>query len=309
MVHQRRMGGWCQTNVLLVTAVVRSYNRAEYLREALDSVLGQTRPPDQVLVVDDGSTDATPDVLAAYSVEVLRLQHTGNPAAVLNAGLRAARGDLVALLDSDDVWLPDKLARQVRLFADPGVGFVYGNVCVLFADGRRSEPVLRADQIVNGCLLPTLVRNMCVHPSTLMVRREWLAPVDEAERVNEDFFLLLRLARMTAAACVPEPVALIRQHAGMVSTDHGLAAYTAAIRALSSLVDDPSVSRKVRLSAHRSIGRYHTHVAKALLEQHAIAEARQHAVAALLNHPLHRPAWRWAAIAAIRSLSRPAQSP
>jgi glycosyltransferase involved in cell wall biosynthesis len=297
------MVGWCQTIVLLVTAVVRSYNRADYLRQAIDSVLAQTRLPDQVVVVDDGSTDATFDVLASYSgaVEVLRLPHSGNPAAVLNAGLRAARGDLVAFLDCDDLWLPDKLARQVALLANPDVGFVYGNVCLLSGDGQRSAPVLRPDQIVNGCLLPTLVRDMCVHPSTLVVRRDLVGLVDERERVNEDFFLLLRLARVNSGACVPEPVALIRRHAGMVSTAHGLSAYTAAIRALSSLVYDPSLPRAVRLSARRSIGRYHTHVARQLVAEHRHADARKHALAGLANHPLHRPAWRWAAIALLRS--------
>jgi glycosyltransferase involved in cell wall biosynthesis len=300
------MVGWCQTIVLLVTAVVRSYNRADYLREAIDSVLAQTRLPDQVVVVDDGSTDATCDVLASYSglVEVLRLPHSGNPAAVLNAGLRAARGDLVALLDCDDLWLPHKLARQVDLFANPDVGLVYANVCLLSLDGQRSAPVLRRDQIVNGCLLPTLVRDMCVHPSTLVVRRGLVGQVDERERVNEDFFLVLRLARVTSAACVPEPLALIRQHPGMVSTAHGLSAYTAAIRALSGLVYDPTLPRAVRLSARRSIARYHTHVAKALLEEHAVPEARQHALTALANHPFHRPAYRWAAIALLRSLAK-----
>jgi glycosyltransferase involved in cell wall biosynthesis len=300
------MLGWCQTIVLLVTAVVRSYNRAGYLREAIESVLGQTCPPDQVVVVDDGSTDATAEVLAAYGgrLDVLQLAHTGNPAAVLNAGLRAARGDLVALLDSDDVWLPDKLAQQVRVFADPRVGFAYGNVCLLSADGQQSAPVLRPDQIVNGWLLPTLVRDMCVHPSTLVVRRRLVGQVDERERVNEDFFLLLRLARVTLGACVPEPVALIRRHADMLSTAHGLEAYTAAIRALSTLVRDPSLSRPVRLSARRSIGRYHAHVARQLVSQGRFAAARTHALSALANHPLHRPAYRWAAIALLRSLGQ-----
>jgi Glycosyl transferase family 2 len=298
------MRGWCQTIVLLVTAVVRSYNRAAYLGEALDSVLGQTRPPDQVVVVDDGSTDTTPDVLAGYPVEVIRLEHTGNPAVVLNAGLRAAQGDLVALLDSDDVWLPDKLARQLALVQDE-VGFVYGNVCLLSADGQRSAPVLRPSQIVSGCLLPTLVRDMCVHPSTLVVRRAMLGQVDESERVNEDFFLLLRLARLTHAACVAEPVALIRQHPGMLSTAHGLAAYTATIRALTTLLHDKTISRQVRLAAHRSIGRYHTHVARALYAQHQLIEARHHALSGLAHHPFHRPAWRWTTLAFLRSLAPP----
>jgi Glycosyl transferase family 2 len=292
-----------------VSVVVRSYNRAAFLGAALDSVLGQTVKPDQTLVVDDGSTDATPDVLGRYSgsIEVVRLTHTGNPAAVLNAGLRAARGDLVALLDSDDLWLPEKLERQLDLLRDERIGFVYGNVCLLGSDGLTSAPVLRADQIVTGDLLPTLARDMCVHPSTLVVRRAWLeriGPLDEAERVNEDFFLLLQLARLTSAGCVPRPIALIRRHPGMVSTAHGLAAYTAAIRALEGLLREPDLPAGVRRDAHRTIGRYHAHLARQLVQHHEPSAARHHALAALAHHPLHRPAWRWALAALIQRAPR-----
>ena len=293
-----------------VSVVVRSYNRATYLALALESVLGQTRPPDQVVVVDDGSTDATPALLETYraGVEVIRLPHTGNPARVLNAGLAAVNGDAVALLDSDDVWLPDKLDRQVRVLeVDDQVGFVYGNACLMLPNGDRSEPVLRREQIVSGTLLPTLVRGMCIHPSTLLVRSACLdqvGPLDESERVNEDYFLLLRLARSTLGACVADPVALIRRHPGQVSTAHGLQAYTAAIRALEDLLRDSSLPAGVRAEARRTIGRFHAHVARALLDNSQpvdAAAARRHALAALVHHPLHRPAWRWGLAALARS--------
>jgi glycosyltransferase involved in cell wall biosynthesis len=271
-----------------VSVVVRSYNRADYLGQALDSVLAQTLAPTQVVVVDDGSTDATRGLLEAYRgrVEVIELPHSGNPAAVLNAGLRAADGDYVALLDSDDVWLGDKLERQLALLgADERIGFAYGNACLL-TDGRRSPPVLRADQIVQGQLLQTVVRDMCVHPSTLVVRRIWLdriGPLDERERVNEDFFLVLSLARFTWAVCVAEPIALIRRHPGQVTSAHGLAAYTAAIRALEGLLRDPDLSPAVRLEARRTIRRFHVHLTRQLLQppHRDPARALRHALAAL----------------------------
>src|SRR5919204_485908 len=89
-----------------------------------------------------------------------------------------------------------------------------------------------------------------------------VGPLDERERVNEDSFLLLRLARVTLGACVPEPVALIRRHPGQVSAAHGLQAYTAAIRALEDLLRDPGLPGSVRRSARRTIGRFHAHVAR-----------------------------------------------
>jgi hypothetical protein len=267
-----------------LSVVVRTYNRADYLRHALDSVREQTQPPDEVVVVDDGSTDATPRIVAEYGVRYERLPHTGNPARVLNAGLRAARGDLVALLDSDDVWLPRKVEQQLGLLqADASLGFVYGNACLLLPDGQTSAPVLGRDQIACGDVLPVVVRAMCVHPSTLMVRRallERVGPLDETERV-----------------------ALIRRHAQQVTTEHGLLAYTVAIRALLPLAYDPSLSSTVRAEARRTIGRHHAHLAKTLLSQRDLAAARRHALLGLRFAPLHRPAWRWAAAALLgRSL-------
>jgi glycosyl transferase family 2 len=297
----------CST--LPVSALVRTYNRADYLGEALDSVLGQTRPPERVLVVDDGSDDATPEVLARFGarIDVLRLDHTGNPTAVLNAGLAAAGGEAVALLDSDDVWLPDKLERQLGLLAaDERLGFVYGNACLLGADGRRSAPVLRPEQIVHGDVLPVLARDMCVHPSTLVVRRRWLdrlGALDERERANEDYFLLLRLARLAPGACVSQPVALIRQHPGQVSQAHGLTAYTAAISALEELLREPDLRPDVRRQARQTIARYHAHVARELVRRDQPHDAWQHARAALAHNPLHRPAWR-SALAAALTLTR-----
>ena len=290
-----------------VSVVIRTYNRAPLLGPAIDSVLAQSVPADEVLVVDDGSSDATPSVLANYAgqVEHLRLPHTGNPAAVLNAGLRAARGELIAVLDSDDLWLPTKLEQQLaRLATSERVGFVYGNVCLLSDDGRRSAPVLRPEQIGRGWILPIVVRDMCVHPSTLLVRRELVervGPLDERERVNEDFFLVLRLARLAEAACVPEPVALVRRHAGQVSLAHGLAAYTAAIRALEQLLREPQLGPGVRSSARRSISRLHAHVAKQLVLSGSPAAARRHAMQSLARTPWHAPAWRWGLVALARS--------
>jgi Glycosyl transferase family 2 len=290
-----------------LSVVVRTYNRAEYLRQALHSIQHQTLVPDEVIVVDDGSTDETPDVAAEYAVRYTRRPHTGNPPAVLNAGLRAATGDLVGLLDSDDVWLPRKLEQQrALLMADPRTGFAYGNARLLLPDGQQSAPVLHPTQIVRGDVLPVVVRSMCVHPSTLLIRRallERIGPLDETERVNEDLFLVLKLAREMHAACVADPIALIRRHPEQVSTAHGLLAYTAAIRALTPLLADNGVPAAVRAEARRTIGRHHAHLARSLLAQHDVGRARQHAWLGLLFAPRHRPAWRWAAAALVgRSL-------
>ena len=105
-------------NPPLVSCIVPVFNGERYLAEAVDSILAQTYRPLELIVVDDGSTDGTPGIVRAYGTRVrgVRQENAGAPAA-RNRGLRAARGELVAFLDSDDLWHREKLTRQVARFA------------------------------------------------------------------------------------------------------------------------------------------------------------------------------------------------
>ena len=104
----------------LVSVIIPTYNRAACLREAIESVLSQTYKQFELIVVDDGSTDATGELLLQYGAK-LSVLHTGHggPSAARNCGIAAARGDYIAFLDSDDVWLPDKLRAADALFPGP----------------------------------------------------------------------------------------------------------------------------------------------------------------------------------------------
>src|SRR5919201_1733113 len=101
-----------------VSVVIAVYNGARWIAETLDSVLAQSFPRFEVIVVDDGSTDATPAVAASYGdrVRYLRQDNGGQPSA-RNAGIRAARGSYIAFVDADDLWVPTKLQMQVDFLA------------------------------------------------------------------------------------------------------------------------------------------------------------------------------------------------
>jgi glycosyltransferase involved in cell wall biosynthesis len=101
----------------VISCVIPVYNGERFLAEALDSVLEQTRPPEEVIVVDDGSTDGTPEVAARYAgrVTCLRQDNAGHEVA-RNRGVASSRGDLIAFLDADDLWHPEKLAKQAARF-------------------------------------------------------------------------------------------------------------------------------------------------------------------------------------------------
>jgi glycosyltransferase involved in cell wall biosynthesis len=125
----------------LISCVVPTYNSERYLRAALDSVLAQTYRPLQMIVADDGSLDATIGVVAGYGEQVeLVCQPTAGPAATRNLGLRAARGELVAFLDADDLWHPEKLARQAACFdARPELDVCVTYVQMFWGDDLTEE--------------------------------------------------------------------------------------------------------------------------------------------------------------------------
>ncbi len=290
-----------------VSVVIRTFNRAEYLRAAIESVFAQTFRDFELIVVDDGSTDDTPQLLADYGDQLtpIFLSHTGNPATTFNTAVRATRGEFIAILDDDDLWLSHKLEAQVGLLdRSHRAGFAYGNARLLYPDGSTSPPALAPDQIVNGSVLRTMIRNICVHPSTLLFRRECLARVelpDERQPVAETFLFSLNLARAAEVVCVREPITLIRQHASQLNTARGLSNYQAAIAALEILLQDHTLPLSAQVEAHRSLARFHTHLAKNFVQLGRVGEARRHALRALARYPLHRPAWRWALQSTLKS--------
>src|SRR3954452_5019375 len=112
-----------------VSVILPVYNREQTVARAIRSVLAQTSTPLELIVIDDGSTDGTHDVLDSFGsqITVIEQPHAG-PYTARNRGLRAARGELIAFIDSDDARLPERLAAQMPLMVRPGVGLVFGRV-------------------------------------------------------------------------------------------------------------------------------------------------------------------------------------
>jgi len=132
----------------LLSVVIPSFNMARWIEAAVQSVLDQTLRDLEVVVVDDGSTDATPQILAAIPDKRLRVvrQTNGGLAAARNTGIRAARGVFLGLLDGDDTWMPQKAERQVAVLQrDPGLTLTYSHSAYLDEDGTPSGLLLRSD--------------------------------------------------------------------------------------------------------------------------------------------------------------------
>ena len=187
---------------LTVTAIVPTFNRCNYLGEAIRSLLGQTRRIDQLIIVDDGSTDDTPRVVESFGGLVTSLRKAnGGKSSALNFGLKHALGELIWVFDDDDLADPTALARFVRAFEDnPDCGFVYGNydhfatspgtawrtkACFF----RPSDP---------AALYPALLENCSIFHCGMVARRscyESVGPFDELLLRSQDYEMLLRISR------------------------------------------------------------------------------------------------------------------
>jgi glycosyltransferase involved in cell wall biosynthesis len=189
-----------------VSVVIPVYLSERYLAEALGSILGQTRPPDEVLVVDDGSPDASAAIAEGFpGVEVLR-RANGGVSAARNTGIAAATGDLLAMCDADDRWEPTKLARQLAVLAErPDVDVVFTAI---------EEFVEPGTDAVATHVRPAFERSTGPLPSSMLARRWAVAaagPFDESLRVGDWIEWYLRLADTGAVAHTIDEVLVHRR--------------------------------------------------------------------------------------------------
>ena len=213
--------------MMLVSVVIPVYNRRSLVAGTVASVLAQTYPDIEVLVVDDGSTDGSADVLEQTfgdRIRVVRLPTNQGRSTARNTGWALAGGELVAFLDSDDLWAPEKLARQVPLFADPAVVMAHSWVEKIDADGRPlvadSAALAREFTLAaaRGSDYAGLTETWCrLYTSAVVVRREALRSsggFDPQIGNFEDWDVLWRIARTGRVVLVEEPLVLHRTHPG-----------------------------------------------------------------------------------------------
>jgi glycosyltransferase involved in cell wall biosynthesis len=205
----------------LVTVVVPTWNRLPLLQEAIASVMAQTYSRWELIVVDDGSTDGTPEQISALGDERIRAvacPHTGNIGRLRNIGAAAGSGELIAFLDSDDVWLPRKLELQIEALTDSHARWCYTRFEMMDSCGK---PVpMRAGQFrpISGSIVRDLLTSEAsVSISTVLVKRDLFETVgqfsdDPRLILREDLEFHLRLAAKAEVAAVPELLARVREH-------------------------------------------------------------------------------------------------
>ena len=204
-----------------ISVVLPTYNRAWTVKAALDSILAQDYANLETIVVDDGSSDDTPALLSAYEgrVRIIRQANRGVSAA-RNAGIRAASGELIALLDSDDLWLPGKAAAQAAFFAAQADALICQTEEIWIRNGVRVNPGKRHRK-AGGMIFERSLALCLVSPSAVMMRRSLLDEVglfDESLPACEDYDLWLRIAWRHPIHLIDRPLILKRGgHADQLS--------------------------------------------------------------------------------------------
>lgn len=216
-----------------ISVVIPAYNAEAFIGDTIRSALAQTLVPLEIIVVDDGSTDHTAEVAASLGCHVIR-QVNGGVCVARNAGIRVARGDWIALLDHDDLWLPQKLERQVAASAACPDVFCFATDFHRLRGGEALSPSCLAtpaygfDQMTRYDVQPGITR--CPHagveilgpgwflfPSSMLIRRDVLIDVGmfrSEQRLCEDVDCFLRVLRRTELVVVREPLWSWREHSG-----------------------------------------------------------------------------------------------
>lgn len=249
-----------------ISVCMAAYNREATIGEALDSVLAQVRPADEIVVVDDASTDRTAEKIAAYGERVRLLRratNSGLPAIARNEAIRAATGTYVAFLDSDDTMVPERLAWQAEdLDAHPEHALCHGYV--RYMDRTSQVGSIRHEGAIpaSGHCAHDLLRHCFITTSAVMVRAEVFRQIGYFSetarlRVGEDYDLFMRIATAQAIGFVPrvvghyrvsdlsitQEVSAWRQNPEDVLTHEGFLQHAA-------VEGDPAFRSKVRASLH-----------------------------------------------------------
>ena len=207
-----------------VTTVIPAYNVEHYIREAIESVLFQTYKDIELIVVDDGSTDRTTEIVKNFGSKIEYVRHAENKglSVARNTGIRQAKGKYLAFLDADDIWIPTKIEEQVKLLeGNEDLALVYSNCHKIDRSGAHMGMLLDSVKLHRGFVLKDLLLSSFITTSSVVIKKQVLDEIgvfDEHFFVSQDFDLYLRIAECHKIDFVDAPLLKYRVHSDTLSS-------------------------------------------------------------------------------------------
>ena len=293
-----------------VAVVIPTYNRAHLIAETIDSVLTQSDVDLEVVVVDDGSADDTSTVVGKYRdrVRYLRQPHSGNPASARNLGAQVTGSVYLAFLDSDDVWRPGKIARQITwLLKHPDHGMVFTDAAIMDARGQidlAAGTFLTQNRWSGRTSLEELFSGNFIPNPTPLVRRAVFdgAGGFDPSLYHADYDLWLRIRAVHSIGCLPEVTAQVRRGHSRMSSN-GLAMLMGDVVVLEKFrYCFPSEYRSLGATGRRRFSDAHLAVGIAQHDQENRRSALSAVYRALQIDPGNRRAWIRLALLTLRGV-------
>jgi glycosyltransferase involved in cell wall biosynthesis len=211
----------------IVSIIVPTYNGVRYIAETIQSILQQTYKDFEIIVIDDGSTDETVQVIHSFGKKVRYFyQSNRGPASARNIGIQQAKGKYIALIDHDDLWLPNKLEKQVPILEKmPGVGLVYSDAFNFYTDSNECpNTCFDLKQPYAGKVFKYLFIGNFIPNLTVLVRKECFEKIGYFDvsgkmRMTDDYHMWLQVSQQYDFEYIDQPLAKFRRHQNNMSRD------------------------------------------------------------------------------------------
>ena len=203
----------------LVSILMNCYNGESYLKESLNSVINQTYKNWELIFWDNKSQDKSVKIFKDYDEKRFKLFHASEHTILYearNLAIQKTSGEFIAFLDTDDIWLPDKLAKQVEIFKNREIGLVYSNFWMLSDNLLFKKKIFRKKQLPTGKILKNILSDYVVGLSTIIVRKDKIKNLKNVFNTNydllADFDFVINFSIDNNFGCIQEPTTIIRIH-------------------------------------------------------------------------------------------------
>lgn len=215
----------------LVSVIIPIYNSEKYISQTVRSVLSQTYQNFEIILIDDASEDNSFNIAGVLTgkdsrIKLFKIDRAGRPSVPRNVGIKKASGELIAFLDSDDLWDKNKLQMQVRFLENNPLIFLVYNMCVTFGDVNFFSPYFEVLPLwgrESKSFTDLVTRGNTLQPSSVMVKREFLLKLngfdEDPELRIEDYDLWIRLSKLGNFGFIPRILTYYRVHSSQFSSD------------------------------------------------------------------------------------------